>query len=208
SCFNGSSEMVSQLATAVTTFLFNRTMMNLLGENGVAAITIIIYSQFLLNTLYIGYSMGIAPIIGFNYGNRNAVRQRRVFSISMGFIGLASVLIFAVSMLGGSYIVRLFADETSEVYRIAASGFTIFSYSFLFCGLNNFTSAMFTVLSNGKVSAVLSFLRTFGLLAGGILLLPRIWGITGVWLAVPAAEGIMFVVSAACLFHYRKRYCY
>ena len=197
SCFNGSSEMVGQLATAVTTFLFNRTMMNLLGEDGVAAITIIIYSQFLLNTLYIGYSMGIAPIIGFNYGNRNEVQQKKVFSISMRFIAAASVLIFAVSMFGGSYIVRLFAD-----------GFTIFSYSFLFCGLNNFTSAMFTALSNGKVSAVLSFLRTFGLLAGGILLLPRIWGITGVWLAVPVAEGIMFVVSAICLIHYRKKYSY
>ena len=208
SCFNGSSEMVGQLATAVTTFLFNCTMMNLLGENGVAAITIIIYSQFLLNTLYIGYSMGIAPIIGFNYGNRNDVQQKRVFSISMRFIGLASVLIFAVSMFGGSYIVRLFADDTSEVYQIAANGFTIFSYSFLFCGLNNFTSAMFTALSNGKVSAVLSFLRTFGLLAVGILLLPPIWGITGVWLAVPAAEGIMFAMSAACLARYRDRYSY
>ena len=208
SCFNGSSEMVSQLATAVTTFLFNRTMMNLLGENGVAAITIIIYSQFLLNTLYIGYSMGIAPIIGFNYGNRNDVQQKRVFSISMRFIGFASVLIFSISMFGGSYIVRLFADNTSAVYQIAANGFTIFSYSFLFCGLNNFTSAMFTALSNGKVSAVLSFLRTFGLLAVDILLLPRIWGITGVWLAVPLAEGIMFVVSAVCLFRYRKRYAY
>ena len=208
SCFNGSSEMVGQLATAVTTFLFNHTMMNLLGEDGVAAITIIIYSQFLLNTLYIGYSMGIAPIIGFNYGSRNDVQQKRVFSISMRFIAAASVLIFAVSMFGGPYIVRLFADSTSEVFQIAVNGFTIFSYSFLFCGLNNFTSAMFTALSNGKVSAVLSFLRTFGLLAGGILLLPHIWGITGIWLAVPLAEGIMFVVSIVCLIHYRKRYSY
>ena len=208
SCFNGSSEMVSQLATAVTTFLFNRTMMNLLGENGVAAITIIIYSQFLLNTLYIGYSMGIAPIIGFNYGNRNDVQQKRVFSISMRFIALASVLMFAISMFSGSYIVQLFADNTTEVYQIATNGFAIFSYSFLFCGLNLFTSAMFTALSNGKVSAVLSFLRTFVLLTGGILLLPHIWGIAGVWLAVPIAEGIMSVVSTACLFHYRKRYTY
>jgi Na+-driven multidrug efflux pump len=126
----------------------------------------------------------------------------------MRFIGLASVLIFSISMFGGSHIVRLFADDTSEVYQIAANGFTIFSYSFLFCGLNNFTSAMFTALSNGKVSAVLSFLRTFGLLAVGIQLLPCIWGITGIWLAVPVAEGIMFVVSAACLFRKRKRYSY
>ena len=208
SCLNGSSEMVGQLATAVTTFLFNHTMMDLLGEDGVAAITIIIYSQFMLNTLYIGFSMGTAPIIGFHYGNRNDVQQKRVFSISMGFISAASILIFTVSRFGGSYIVQLFADNTSEVYRIAANGFTIFSYSFLFCGLNNFTSAMFTALSNGKVSAVLSFLRTFGLLVGGILLLPHIWGITGIWLAVPVAEGIMFVISASCLFHYRKQYFY
>ena len=208
SCFNGSSEMVSQLATAITTFLFNNTMMNLLGEDGVAAITIIIYSQFLLNTMYIGYSIGIAPIIGFNYGNGNSVQQKKVFHVSMRFIAVASVLVFAISMFGGPYIVRLFAESTSEVYRIATNGFTIFSYSFLFCGLNNFTSAMFTALSNGKVSAALSFLRTFGLLAGGILLLPQIWGITGVWLAVPVAEGTMFIVSAMCLIHYRKKYAY
>lgn len=208
SCFNGSSEMVGQSAAAVTTFLFNRAMMNLLGEDGVAAITIIIYAQFLLNTLYIGFSIGIAPIIGFHYGNKNNLQQQRIFSISIRFIAAASVLIFSISMFGGSYIVRLFADDTSEVYQIAANGFTIFSYSFLFCGLNNFTSAMFTALSNGKISAILSFLRTFVLLAGGILLLPCIWGITGVWLAVPAAEGIMFVVSAACLAYYRKQYSY
>lgn len=131
----------------------------------------------------------------------------RIFSFKF-FIVAASVLIFAVSMFGGSYIVRLFADNTSEVYQIAANGFTIFSYSFLFCGLNNFTSAMFTALSIGKVSAVLSFLRTFGLLAGGILLLPHIWGIAGVWMAVPVAEGIKCFVSMIGLIHYRKRYSY
>ena len=208
SCFNGSSELVSQLATATTTFLFNNTMIYLLGEDGVAAITIIIYSQFLLNTLYIGYSMGVAPVIGFNYGNKNNVQQKKVFRISIGFIAAASMLIFALSMFGGHYIVQWFADNTSEVYRIAVNGFMIFSFNFLFCGLNIYTSAMFTALSNAKVSAVLSFLRTFGLLAGGILLLPHIWGITGVWLAIPIAEGIMFFVSMLCLIYFRKRYSY
>lgn len=170
SCFNGASEMVGQLATAVTTFLFNGTMMDLLGEDG--------------------------------------VRQKKVFRISMGFIAAASLLIFSVSMFGGSHIVRLFTGNESEIYDIASDGFTIFSFSFLFCGLNNFTSAMFTALSNATVSAVLSFLRTFGLLAGALLLLPRIWGTAGVWLAVPAAEGVMFFVSVLCLIHFRKRYSY
>jgi len=208
SCFNGSSEMVSQLAAGVTTYLFNITMIDLRGEDGVAAITIIIYSQFLLNTLYIGFSMGIAPVIGFNHGSKNIVQQNNVFKISMRFIAVASALIFLVSRFGGAYIVRLFANDTSEVYRIASNGFAVFSYSFLFCGLNSFTSAMFTALSNGKVSAVLSFLRTFGLLSGCILLLPRIFGINGVWLAVPTAEGIMFLTSVLCLIHYRMRYSY
>lgn len=203
SCLNGSSEMVSQLATAVTTFLFNSTMMALLGEEGVAAVTIMIYAQFLLNTLYIGFSMGVAPVIGFHYGTKNSARQKQVIQSCMGFIAVASLFTFAVSLFGGPYMVRLFAPETSEVYRIAAGGFSVFSYSFLFCGLNIFTSAMFTALSNGKLSAILSFLRTFGLLTGGILLLPKLWGITGVWLAVPAAEGIMFLVSAGCLVYDR-----
>lgn len=208
SCLNGSSEMVGQLAAAVTTFLFNITMMELLGEDGVAAITIIIYAQFLLNTLYIGFVMGVAPVIGFNYGSRNNAEQKKVFRICMKFVALASLLVFLIAHLGGAYIVRLFAPVLSEVYEIAAGGFAIFSYSFLFCGLNSFTSAMFTALSNGRVSAALSFLRTFGLLAGGIILLPRLWGITGVWLAVPLAEGVMFSVSLACLAYYRERYGY
>ena len=199
SCLNGSSEMAGQLAAAVTTFLFNRTMMKLAGEDGVAAVTIMIYAQFLLNTLYIGFSMGVAPVIGFQYGNQNGRRQKRVIRICVCFILAASVLIYAASRLGGSHIVRLFASGTSEVYRLAAAGFPVFSCSFLFCGLNIFVSAMYTALSNGKLSAMLSFLRTFVLLAGAILLLPRLFGISGVWLAVPAAEGIMFVVSGSCL---------
>lgn len=208
SCFNGSSEMVSQLATALTTYLFNITMMDLAGENAVAAITIIIYSQFLLNTLFLGFTMGIAPVAGFYYGNKNYVRQRKVFRISMGFLAITSLSVFAFSLVGGPYIAGMFAGEASEVYGITVQGFGVFSFGFLFCGWNIFISGMFTALSNGKVSAVLSFLRTFGLLAGGILMLPRVWGITGVWLAVPVAEGVMFVVSVGCLALVRKKYFY
>lgn len=199
SCANGSSEMVSQLATALTTYLFNITMMDLAGEEGVAAITILIYSQFLLNTLFLGYSMGIAPVIGFHYGSGNHARQRRVLRVSMRFIAVTSLAVFGFSFTGGGVIAGMFAGKESEVYQLAVGGFEIFSFGFLFCGWNIFVSGMFTALSNGRVSAALSFLRTFGLLAGSILVLPRVWGIPGVWLAVPVAEGVMFVVSLGCL---------
>lgn len=202
SCFNGSSEMVSQLASAVVTFLFNRAMMDLRGEEGVAAITILLYAQFLLNTLYIGFSMGVAPVIGFHFGSGDRLRQRKILSVCLRSVGGASVLVFLLSRLGGPCIVGLFAKGEPEVYRIAAEGFSVFSYSFLFCGVNIFTSAMFTALSKGKLSAALSFSRTFVLLAGGILLLPHVWGILGIWLAVPIAEGVMFVLSALCLTYY------
>lgn len=208
SCRNGSSEMVSQLAAALTTFLFNRVMLELAGEEGVAAITILIYAQFLLNTLFIGYAMGVAPVIGFCYGRKDYVRQRRVFTISMCTIAVLSGAVFALAKLGGPGVVRCFAQSGSKVYQIATEGFDIFSYSFLLCGLNIFASAMFTALSNARLSAVLSFLRTFGLLAGGILLLPRYLGLMGVWLAVPAAEGIMACLSAACLVCCKGRYHY
>lgn len=204
SCLNGSSEMVGQLAAALTTFLFNLTMMERLGEDGVAAVTIMIYSQFLLNTLFIGFSMGVAPVIGFHYGSGNRKQQRKILSICIRFLAAASLLIFALSISGGSLVVRMFTPDASRVYEIAAAGFPVFSVSFLFCGFNIFISALFTALSNGKVSAVLSFLRTFGLLCGGILLLPRLFGITGVWMAVPMAEGIMFFVSLGYLIYYRE----
>ena len=204
SCLNGSSEMVGQLAAALTTFLFNLTMMERLGEDGVAAVTIMIYSQFLLNTLFIGFSMGVAPVIGFHYGSGNRKQQRKILSICIRFLAAASLLIFALFISGGPLVVRMFTPDASRVYEIAAAGFPVFSVSFLFCGFNIFISALFTALSNGKVSAVLSFLRTFGLLCGGILLLPRLFGITGVWMAVPMAEGIMFFVSLGCLIYYRE----
>lgn len=208
SCLNGSSELVSQLAAAVTTFLFNSAMMDLRGEEGVAAITILIYAQFLLNTLYIGFSMGAAPVIGFLHGSGDHLRQKKVFRLCIRFIAAASLAVFLFARAGGPAVVRLFAKGVPPVEHLAAEGFRIFSWSFLFCGLNIFTSALLTALSKGAASAALSSLRTFGLLAGGLLVLPRLWGVTGVWLAVPAAEALSSLVAAALLVRYRACYGY
>ena len=208
SCFNGASEMVGQLSTAIITFLFNITMMKLLGEDGVAAVTIIIYSQFLLITMYIGFSMGVAPIISYNYGSRNHVQLKRIFRICIGFIFLCSVTLFAVSIPGGQYISRIFAGQEANVFEITRYGFSIFSFSFLFCGFNIFASAMFTALSNGKVSAIISFLRTLVFITAGLLVLPVFLNVTGIWLAVPLAELLALIVSAALILRYRTHYQY
>ena len=208
SCLNGSSEMVSQAAAAVTTFLFNSIMMRLLGENGVAAITIIIYTQFLLMTLYIGFSMGAAPMISYNYGSQNHDQLKRMVKMCLSFILGTSVLVFIFAQFFTSGLVGLFSDQASIVYLYARHGFSIFSYSFLFCGLNIYSSALFTALSNGKISAVISFLRTFGLITAALLILPALIGVNGVWLAVPLAEGVTMLLAGGLLLGYRKRYCY
>lgn len=208
SCTNGFSEMVSQAAAAVTTFLFNRIMMKLLGENGVAAITIIIYMQFFLSALYIGFSMGAAPVISYNYGKQDVKQLRNVCSICIRFIAFVSVTIFIAAFISGPQLVCIFSEKGTPVYEIARNGFSIFSFSFLFCGLNIFTSAMFTALSNGKLSAILSFLRTFGLIAVLLLTLPNLFGVTGVWLAVPIAELITIIAALFFINQNKEKYHY
>lgn len=195
SCINGSSEMVSQLSTAITTFFFNRTMMNLLGVNGVASITIIIYTQFLLTTLFIGFSMGVAPVISYNFGANNYYGLKKIYKICISFIFVGSLFIFALSFINGNSLVRLFTGTNEAVYKIAINGFMIFVFSFLFSGFNIFSSAIFTALSNGKLSALISFLRTFGFIMIGLLVMPQFIEITGVWLAVPVAEILTLCIS-------------
>ncbi len=199
SCANGFSEMVSQSAAAVTTYLFNRIMMKLLGENGVAAITIIIYTQFLLSSLFIGFSMGAAPVISYNYGKQDEKQLKNIFSICIRFIIFISITVFAIAFIFSPSFVCAFSEKGTPVYEITRNGFLIFSFSFLFCGLNIFTSAAFTALSNGKISAILSFLRTFGLITVLLLILPNLLGVTGVWLAVPIAELITMILSLVFL---------
>ena len=203
SCLNGCSELVSQLAAAVTTFLFNAAMMRLLGESGVAAITILIYTQFLLTTFFIGFSMGVAPVISYRYGSGDYTRLKRLFRSCLLVISVSSLFIFLLSFGFGAPLVGLFSPPGTAVFEIARKGFAIFPFSFLFCGVNIFTSAFFTALSNGKVSAAISFLRTFCLLPLGLLTLPSLLQVTGVWLAVPLAELGALLVSCLCL----RRFC-
>ncbi|MCI8465439.1 MAG: MATE family efflux transporter [Lachnospiraceae bacterium] len=208
SCFNGFSEMVSQMATAVTTLFFNMIMLRLLGESGVAAITIMIYTGFLLSTLYIGFSMGVAPVISYHYGLGDHQRLKKVFKICIFFIIMVSVIVFALSMIFGSALVGIFSKKGTSVYDIARDGFWIFPFSFLFSGINIFVSAFFTALSNGKASALISSLRTFVFLACFLLTLPFFFQETGVWLAVPLSELITVFASVALLVKNRNRYQY
>ena len=193
-CYNGSSEMVSQLSNAVITFLFNIVMMSLAGEHGVAAITILLYGQFLFNAVYMGFSIGISPLIGFQYGAGNREKLRKIYRISFLFVISSSVLVVAAAMIFSPAIVTVFTRE-QRTWELASVGFRIFAVNFLFSGINITSSGFFTALSNGKVSALISFSRTLVFIVISLLILPRMFGIMGAWLAIPVAEFLTMILS-------------
>lgn len=193
-CYNGSSEMVSQLSNAVITFLLNIVMMSLAGENGVAAITILLYGQFLFNAVYMGFSIGISPIIGFQYGEGNRQKLRNIYKIAFLFVIVSSVLVVAVAVIFSPAIVTIFTKE-QRTWELASVGFRIFAINFLFSGINITSSGFFTALSNGKVSALISFSRTLVFIVISLLILPRIFHITGAWLAILVAEFLTMIIS-------------
>lgn len=200
--------MVNNIAVSITTFIFNNLMLKYAGEAGVAAITVVLYAQFLMTSAFMGFSGGVAPVISYNYGRRNDAQLRKIFRISMGAVTAASVLVFAFSELFSSAVIGVFASPGSEVFRLAKHGFAVFGVNFLFAGLNIYASGMFTAFSDGLVSAVISFLRTLVFLVASMLILPMLLDIDGVWLAVPAAEALAFTVSVYYLVSRRKKYHY
>ena len=193
-CYNGSSEMVTQLSNAVITFLFNLIMLELAGENGVAAITILLYGQFLFNGFYLGFSIGISPIVGFQYGAGNRKQLRSIYRTSFLFVLASSVALTAIAVISSTPLVSVFTRDP-ETFALADAGFRIFAFNFLFSGFNIASSGFFTALSNGRVSAIISFLRTLVFIVLSLLTLPRCLGITGAWLAIPVAEFLTLMLA-------------
>lgn len=207
-CGNGSSEMVSNISNAVTTFLFNILFLRFWGEDGVASITIAMYFQFVFTAVFFGFSMGVAPVISYQYGAGDTEQLRRIFRICLCVTLICSLGTYLLSrlMIGPSLV--LFTDSGSAVYRITMEGFPIYAVSFLVMGVSIFASSLFTALSDGLVSAVISFSRTFVFLVGMLLIMPQLLGELGIWLAVPAAEVLGLAVSAGFLLWGRKKYSY
>lgn len=208
SCINGSSEMVTQLSSAVTTFLYNAAMLKFLGVAGVAAITVILYIQFLLSAAYIGFTSGVAPRIGYNYGAQNKTEIHKLVKYSYIIISVFSIITFMFSKLIEYPLTSLFCGKDTELYYITLNGFDLFSISFLLCGTNIFTSGLFTAFSNGKISGMLSLFRTFIFFILGLVILPPFLDVDGVWLIAVFSEVLSLILSLAVLFKYRYVYGY
>ncbi|MDE6961746.1 MAG: MATE family efflux transporter [Lachnospiraceae bacterium] len=205
---NGCSEMATALVTGIITMMFNWTMLHYVGEDGVAAVTIIMYVLMFASSLYTGYSYGVAPMISYCHGEKNHEKLKKLIATSFRVItGISLVTVMAFFMLTKP-LVSIFARPDHPVYELAAAGNRICTMALFFIGFNIFASGMFTALSNGAVSAVLAFSRSFVFMLITMLVLPCILGVNGIWLATPAAEWMAFCLSGFLFLKYRKRYGY
>lgn len=203
---NGSSEMVSNLSTSVTTFLLNFIMMKIVGENGVAAIAILLYLDFILVAISMGYSIGVAPLISYNYGQENETKLKRIHTLSRRLCIGIGLTMTTGTLIFSSHLAGIFANPTSEVYALAVVGLSVFSFSYLFKGYNIYASAMFTAFGNGKISALLSFMRTMAFLVISIILFSYLFGVNGVWISIPIAEVFALGMSVFWITKYRPIY--
>ena len=205
---NGCSEMATALVTGIITLMFNWTMLRYVGEDGIAAVTIIMYVLMFASSLYTGYSYGVAPMLSYYYGEKNREKLKKLVAISLKVIAVISLVTAAASYAATGPLVSVFARPDNPVYALAFTGNRICTIALLFIGFNIFASGMFTALSNGVVSAVLAFSRSFVFMLITMLVLPAVFGVTGIWLATPAAELMALALSAALFGKYRKRYQY
>ena len=208
-CINGSSELMTSLSMSLVNILYNFQLLRLVGENGVAAYGVIMYAAFLFVAVFVGYAVGSAPIVSFHYGARNHAEVHNLYQKSLRLIAVVSVTLTAASMVIIPYVARIFVGYDVQLLALTSRAFRLYALCFLIKGFNIYASSFFTALGDGVTSALISFLRTFLFQMAALLLLPALWGIDGVWLAVTAAELATLAVTVYMFvtkdqkFHYR-----
>lgn len=207
-CTNGSSELVSNISMSLVSMLYNMQLLKYTGEDGVAAYGVIMYVNFIFIAIFIGYSIGTAPIIGYNYGAENHKELKNVFKKSMILISLASVVLTCAAMFLATPLAKVFVGYDAALLEMTVGAFKIYALAFLLCGFGIYGSALFTALNDGVISAVISFLRTIVFQVLAILIMPLIWGLNGIWYSVFVAEVAATIVAFFFIIKMRKKYHY
>lgn len=207
-CTNGSSELMSNISMSVVSILYNVQLMKYAGENGVAAYGVLMYVSMIFQAVFIGYSVGSAPIIGYNYGAQNHSELKGLLKNGFLFIGICAVFMFAAGELLSRPLSLMFVGYDEELLDMTAHAFSIFSFSFLLSGFSIFGSSYFTALNDGLTSALISFLRTLVFQIAAVLLFPIIFDINGIWFSIVSAEIMSVTVTMLFLILKRKKYGY
>ena len=207
-CTNGSSEMVTNLSMSLVNILFNMQLMEFAGPNGVSAYGIIMYVGFIFVGTYLGYSVGTAPIIGYHYGAGNKDELKSLLRKSLKLLGITAVVMTCLAEILAKPLASIFVGYDKDLLDLTINAIRLYSLSYILSWFNIFASSFFTALNNGFISALISFLRTLVFQVATILILPKIFGINGIWFSVASAEVLAIVVSIICIAMNRKKYEY
>ena len=207
-CVNGSSELMTNVSMSLVNILYNYKLMNEIGEDGVAAYGVIMYVSFIFISIFIGYSIGTAPIISYNYGAKCTNELKRVLKKSLVIIGVSAIVLTLSAELLSPALSGIFVSYDKGLYELTKRAFSIYSLSFLFSGFAIYASSFFTALGNGLVSAIISFLRTCVFQIACVLLLPLLLGTDGIWSAIIVAEALSVTVSLIFIAKMRNKYRY
>ena len=207
-CANGSSELMSNISGSLVNILYNFQLIRLAGEDGVAAYGAIMYVSFIFAAVFIGYSIGSAPVVSYHYGAGHGSELHNLLVKSLLLTAGAGVAMAAAGAAVSGPLARLFVGYDRELCLLTVRGFRLYALSYLLCGFSIFGSAFFTALNNGLASAAISFLRTLVFQCASVLLLPLLLGVDGIWLAISVAEALALAVTAVLLAANRRVYKY
>ena len=207
-CGNGSSELMSNISSSLVGMLYNFQLMRLAGEDGVSTYGVLMYVQFIFISLFVGYSIGCAPVVGYHYGAQNHGELKNLLGKSVLLMGGGGVVLTALAMALAQPMAHLFVGYDAGLFALTVHAFRLFAWSFLLAGFNIFPSGFFTALNNGAVSAAISFLRTLVLQSASVLILPVFFGVDGIWWAITVAEVFAFLISGMFLLRKRNKYHY
>lgn len=207
-CTNGASELMSNISMSIVSMLYNAQLLKYAGEDGVAAYGVLMYVSLVFQAVYIGYSVGTAPIISYNYGAQNHTELKSLLKKSLISISIFAVIMFTASLALSKPLSYIFVGYDKELLNLTVRAFSIFSFSFLFSGYAIFGSSFFTALNNGLISALISFMRTLVFQIAAVLIFPLIWQVDGIWLSIVAAEVMSVIVTIIFLKANKKKYQY
>ena len=207
-CGNGSSELMSNISSSLVGMLYNFQLMRLIGEDGVSAYGVLMYVQFIFVAIFIGYSIGCAPVVSFHFGAQNHGELKNLLRKSVLLMSSGGILLTVAARLLAAPLARLFVGYDAVLFDLTVHAFRLFSWSFLLAGFNIFASGFFTALNNGAISAAISFLRTLVFQTASVLILPLLLGVDGIWWAITVAEIFAFLISLLFLFLKRNKYHY
>lgn len=207
-CSNGSSEMVTNISMSLVNMLYNLQLVKFAGYDGVVAYGIIMYVGFIFSSTYLGYCVGVAPIVGYHYGAANTAELKNLFKKSLFLLSSAAVVLTACAELLSSVLAGIFVGYNQDLHNMTTNAIQLFALSYIISGINIFASAFFTALNNGLVSAVISFMRTLVFQIAFIFILPELLGLNGIWLAVVGAEICSLIISVSFFVANRKKYKY